>query len=367
MQKNNTKMETLCKKCILPKDYAGAIFNEQGICDFCRDYKPPQYLGESKLKEDILHILKDKKSDKYDCIIGLSGGRDSTYLLWYIVNILKLRPLAVFVDSKLIPNETLSNINKTVAILKVDLIVKKHELLLKSVKHFLKSWPNYPSPASLISLCTGCRLGLCKLINEEALNRNIPIVLTGGTPFEQGLFKTNLISPKKNRKIPFILGYGKQIFRNPSLISNLSCLKVQIDEYFNVLWRFKKPKLVYIAPFNNYIRWEEKKIEEILKNELDWKRYPGLESSYRGDCEIGIIRQFLYDKMLGYNDKDDHLSWLIRDNQISRNEGLDRIKREKETKLDILKSSFDKFGIDFLEYINKVERNARKYNIVYKP
>jgi hypothetical protein len=191
--------------------------------------------------------------------------------------------------------------------------------------------------------------------------------LTGGTPFEQGLFKTNLISSKKNRKIPFILGYGKQIFRNPSLISNLSCLKVQIDEYFNVLWRFKKPKLVYIAPFNNYIRWEEKKIEEILKNELDWKRYPGLESSYRGDCEIGIIRQFLYDKMLGYNDKDDHLSWLIRDNQISRNEGLDRIKREKETKLDILKSSFDKFGIDFLEYINKVERNARKYNIVYKP
>jgi hypothetical protein len=360
-------MENICKKCILPRNYAGAVFNEEGVCDYCMDYVSPQYLGESKLKDDILEILKERKSGEYDCIIGLSGGRDSTYLLWFIVKKLQLKPLAVFVDSQLIPPETLLNIKKTVSILKVDLVVKKHDFLLKTVRHYLQSWRKYPNPASLITLCTGCRLGLEKFISEEARLRNIPIVFSGGTPFEKGYFKQNLVSSKKNKKLPFLLGYGKQILKNPSLVSNLTCLKIQIDEYFHVLWKLRKPGYVRFYPFSNYIRWEEKKIEETLKNELDWKKYPGLASSYRGDCEVGIIRQFLYDKMLGYNDKEDHLSWLIRDNQISRAEGLERIKKEKETGTDILKISFGKLGIDFIDYISIVEKNARKKKIAFKP
>lgn len=364
-------MEQLCQKCILPESYAGIHFNEKRVCNLCEHYDPPQYLGEDKLKEDVFNILKDKKNNKYDCIVGLSGGRDSTFLLWYIVNVLKLKPLALFVDSKLIPETTISNIKKTVKILGVDLVIRQHLFLQKTVRHFLKSWPNNPDPAALITLCTGCRLGLTKLIDEEAVNQNIPIIFIGATPFERGFFKQNLISPKRNGNASFVLGYGRQVMRNPHLISNLSSLKIQINEYFTVPWVFKSRKrklnnYVQIEPFTNYFRWEEKKIEETLKNKLNWERYPGMESSYRGDCYVGIIRQFLYDKMLNYNDKDDHLSWLIRDKQITREEALNRIDKEKETGIDILKSSFGKLGIDYSDYISKVEKKARKHNIAFK-
>ena len=367
--KKTDTMEHLCKECILPENYSGVILNEKGICNLCSGYKSPQYLGEDRLKVDITNILKDKKNNKYDCIVGFSGGRDSTYLLWYIVNILKLKPLAVFVDSKLIPETTLSNIKKTARILGVDLIIRQHEFLQKTVVHFLKSWVNYPNPATLITLCTGCRLGVTKLVNEEVVSRNIPILFAGGTPFEAGLFKKNLISLNRNGNFSFILGYGKQVIHNLSLISNFSCLKIQIDEYFTVPWasisKTRKLNYVGIEPFKNYFRWEEKIIDETLKNVLDWERYPGLESSYRGDCEIGIIRQFLYNKMLGYNDKDDHLSWLVRDKQILRDDALKRVKNEKETKIDILHLIFGKLGIDFSDFISKVEKNARKHNLHY--
>jgi hypothetical protein len=360
-------MEHLCKKCILPNNYSGISFNEMGICNLCESFKKSQYLGEDKLKEDINTILKEK--NEYDCVVGFSGGRDSTYLLWYIVNVLRLKPLAVFVDSKLIPETTISNIEKTIKILGVDLIVRQHDFLKNTVKHFLTSWLNYPHPATLITLCTGCRLGITRLLEEETINRNIPILFAGGTPFEQGLFKKNLIATNRNSNLSFVLGYGKQIIHNPSLISNLSCLKTQIDEYFTVPWAFisknRKMNYIRIEPFLKYFRWEEQKIEDILKQELNWERYPGIESSYRGDCEVGIIRQFLYNKMLGYNDKDDHLSWLIRDKQISREEALNRISKEKETGLDILKLTFAKLGFDYTDYINKIEKNVRKHNKNY--
>jgi hypothetical protein len=354
------KTSQLCAKCILPANYAGISFNEKGICNFCERYKSPRYLGEERLKKDVFTILNENKHKSYDCVVGLSGGRDSTYLLWYIVNVLKIKPLAVFVDSKLIPETTVSNVKKTVNLLGVDLKIRVHEFLEKSVKHFLMAWLKNPDPATLITLCTGCRYGMRSMINEETAKRNIPILFEGGTPFEKGYFKKNLISTKRKNSLSFILGYGKKLIYNPSLISNLSCLKIQINEYITLANMTRKLSYVRILPFTKYFRWEEKKIEDTLKSELKWERYPGLESSYRGDCEVGVVRQFLYNKMLNYNDKEDHLSWLIRDNQITREEALTRISKEKETKVEIIGKAFEKLGIDYSEYIDILEKNARK-------
>lgn len=362
-------MKLLCKNCILPQNYAGISINEDGLCNLCEDFKPIKYLGEDKFKEDVKAILKKNKSSNYDCLVGLSGGRDSTYLLWYIVKVLKIKPLALFVDSGLIPVETLSNIRKTVDLLNVDLIKKTHEYLQKTVKHFLKSWQKYPHPATLITLCTGCRYGYLQLLRKEAVAHKVPIVFEGGTFFEEGTFKKDLISQNSESNLSFIAGYGKQILKNPALISNPACLKIQVDEFLTMPWspiaKFKKHHYVHLMPFRNYFRWEQDKIEATIQKELNWKRYPGLESSYRGDCDVGIIRQYLYNFALGYNDKDDHLSWLIRDGQITREEALRRIEKEKNINADILKASFVKLGFDFEEYMKAVSRNAKKYKIEY--
>ena len=329
---------------------------------------PINYLGAEKLKKDVSKLLQNAtKKSNYDCIVGFSGGRDSTYLLWYVVNVLKLKPLAVFSNSMLIPQQTLSNIQKTTTLLGVDLLIKEHNYLKICSKHYLNSWAKYPSPATLITLCTGCRLGFSEILYKETIKRKIPFYFTGGTPFEKGYFKKNLISNKHDH-FSFPIGYIKQVIKNPSLISSIRCLMMLIKEYYLMPKYLSnaKDKPVRISPFYKYLRWEKEKIEKTIKNELEWERYPGLASSYRGDCEIGVIRQFLYNKFLGYNDKDDHLSCLIRDNQISREEALRQTEIEKNIKPEILMKAFKKLGFNFNDYITQIEINARKHDILYK-
>jgi hypothetical protein len=355
----------LCKKCILPHDYVGISINKNGICNYCEDYKPTEYLGNKILKQRILKLSKNG-NQSYDCIVGFSGGRDSTYLLWYVVTKLHLKPLAVFVDSKLIPEQTILNIKNTVKILGVDLIIKQHDYLKNAFKHHLQAWLKRPVPETLITFCVGCRLGFKKFLYDEAIKRAIPVVLSGGSPFEGKQYKSKIIKSNPNNiKISsFIIGYIKQLILNPIIASNYFGLKTQFNEfyytYFGLEKKLRKYNIYRIAPYHHYIRWEEKLIENTLIKELGWKRHPELNSSYRGDCKIGLIRQHFYYKLLGYNDKDDHLSCLIRDGQITREDAIKRIEKERDVSVDFLKEIFSEMGLDyysFIEKINKIPHN----------
>ena len=90
-------MTDICTKCILTKSTPGIDFDQNGICNYCRTYEPMKILGESELIE-TLEIHKAKKN-KYDCMVGLSGGRDSTYTLWKLVKDYKLKVLAIHYDN----------------------------------------------------------------------------------------------------------------------------------------------------------------------------------------------------------------------------------------------------------------------------
>jgi hypothetical protein len=78
-----TKMQR-CTKCILPSSFPGIVFNEQGICNYCLQHVPVSVYGEAELKR-VLSQYRGK-GDKYDCILTLSGGRDSAFVMHQIQN-----------------------------------------------------------------------------------------------------------------------------------------------------------------------------------------------------------------------------------------------------------------------------------------
>ena len=67
-----------CSRCLLPETYPNIRYNEEGVCNYCLSYTPVEYKGEEKL-EELLGFYRDRgvKYD-YDCVVGVSGGRDST-------------------------------------------------------------------------------------------------------------------------------------------------------------------------------------------------------------------------------------------------------------------------------------------------
>jgi predicted PP-loop superfamily ATPase len=84
----------ICSRCLLPNTYPGIEFNEQGICNHCLEYKKPQLLGEAAFSEKI----NSKHGNKYDCVVGISGGKDSCYVAYLAKEKFNLRTLAVCYD-----------------------------------------------------------------------------------------------------------------------------------------------------------------------------------------------------------------------------------------------------------------------------
>ncbi len=116
----------VCSRCVMDDTVKGITFDENGECTFCKihdDLENKFPLNEetpNRLQTLVDKIKKDGKGKKYDCIVGVSGGRDSTYTLHNAVK-LGLRPLAVHFDNGWNSEIAVQNIKNATDILKVDL------------------------------------------------------------------------------------------------------------------------------------------------------------------------------------------------------------------------------------------------------
>jgi len=338
-----------CKSCILPDTYPGIQFSNKGICHFCTSYKPKDYWGEEKLREDILC----HKGKRYDCLVGFSGGRDSSYLLWYFVRKLGLRVVAYSANNGFMPGHTLDNMRRISEILGVRLIVKEHMYLKKCLKSHLKAWMKKPDASSIGLLCVGCRLGMDLGTYMFAVREKIPVIAVGGTRFEGKGYKINVFKHRNS----YFRGIVKQVLRNPYWIVNPVCLLTQGMEFWIHYRRIlRKRNIKYISPFSRYIEWKEKTILSVIEKELEWTKNPKLHSTWRGDCDVAILKGYLYKKALGFNDWDDGLSALVRDQQISREEALMRLKKEGSVSEEIVEEILSHIGISFPEFKKSIMR-----------
>lgn len=358
-------MKNYCKKCLLPDDYVNIELDNNGVCQHCRNFKLTDYLGAEKLKELIKNPLSLNKSSKYDCIVGFSGGRDSTYLLWYIVKVLNLKPLAVFSDDLFIPEIALKNIETTCRVLGVELRAIKHDYLKKCLRHHLTAWIKRPVPESLMFINVGERIGYETLVELEAIKEGVNLIFGGRTPIQsEEKYKTEVMKINHRGGIfSWIAGYLKQVILNPSLALNLYCLKIQYKEFMIGKWKEKLIKdnnLTIVHPFFEYIHWNEKEIEDILFNELKWESPKGEKQTGRIGCEVDSLRQYLFYRTLGYNDSNVDLSVLIRDGQLSRTEAAKKLEIALDIPDDYIIYILNKAGVNSSKFMSKLDKKYPK-------
>src|SRR5688500_4366722 len=95
----------ICSRCIYDDRTPAITFDDQGVCNYCRtvekradQYQTGQAGGEQTIREIVSQIKKDGAGKKYDCVIGVSGGTDSSYMVYWAIQ-QGLRPLAVHYDN----------------------------------------------------------------------------------------------------------------------------------------------------------------------------------------------------------------------------------------------------------------------------
>ena len=335
-----------CTKCILPETFPGIEFDENGVCNYCHDYEPMKVFGEKEF-EKLLSQYRNK-GEKYDCIVPISGGRDSSFVLHQMVKKYEMRVLTLTVDSGAILPEGYRNIKRITEVLNVDHVwlrdEKKIEIAKQNVKIKFHGWLKNPSINTIVPVLNSGDKTMNLQMAKYAKENKIPLILggniIGNSTIEQDHWKTGFLgvfpdehgvysTPDKIKvSLLFILEYLKNSynFRVPILKEYMEGASVYFFE--SIL----RPRGVEFLGFFDYICWNEKEILPTIYNELDWKGASDATTTWRIDDAAYPLMNYLYYKLVGFTEHDEMYSKMVREGQISRGEALKRCLADHESR-----------------------------------
>jgi N-acetyl sugar amidotransferase len=317
-----------CTKCILPLSLPKVKVGNSTECSFCATYTGPIADADKKVWEkkeaQLKKILNNVKSKgKYDCIVPISGGKDSTFVLYYAVKVLKLRPLAFNYDNGFRSKEAVQNIERAVDKLGVDLIVYRpnQQFMLKLFKTFLQKAGEFCSP---------CNMLIGASMKQIAKQRGIKYILTGNV----SRISTSLegMSPVRYYDRVYYLNVVKGVFpykevkyaiEEPYLIKGIKRLFGQGQQNINVL---------------NYLPVTREEIIETLEKELDWEQPEG--ELQHGDCLLDHLKDYVLHHKWGCSETTVLYSHFVRNGLVSRDEALKRIEVEERNTPGIYLNTF---------------------------
>lgn len=292
----------ICKKCILPENFKNISFNDEGVCSYCINHttvaKSINISNEERTKkcEEIDAIIeKNRGKALYDCVVGFSGGKDSTYLLWILKNKYKLNVLAVVIDHGFFPEVTINNIDIVQKKLGID--VMRYNINSGFMERFFRyKFENYKTKAIFDDVCADCSNILEGNVIKVAASLNIPLVFIG-------------LSPEQVNR------YFYEIPRN-HLLEQWSMKEVREDSQFKPMdykysWdgRDSDENLKVILPFHVW-EYDEQKIVNLLEKEDILPKKDSNPLMTR--CKILDTMCYLDKKRIGYDGFIAPFSDLIR-------------------------------------------------------
>ena len=172
-------MSKRCTSCLLPDTYPDVTFDSEGVCNHCREYAKPQPLGE----ERFLQKIRSRKGADYDCVVGISGGKDSCYVAYLAKKKYGLRALAVTYDFPFMVELARQNIKTVCDNLGLELLVVKSR---NNLEHDLmrNHLTSLAATGTTWGQCMFCHYGIEAILYRTARSRGIPFILSGVTDSE---------------------------------------------------------------------------------------------------------------------------------------------------------------------------------------
>ena len=339
----------ICTNCIMDTSDPQITFDEKGVCDYCRNYYSeilpnwhPDEQGKAELMEIARKIRKEGEGKDFDCIIGMSGGLDSSYTVYIAKEIMGLRPLIYHVDAGWNTQQAVSNIEKLVDGLGLDLYtdVINWEEMKDLHGAFLKSQiadQDMPQDIAFFSS-----------LYKFAKQNKIHYVLTGANfsteccrePEEWGAYPgidKRLINDIHSQ-------FGKKELKTFPIVDILS---------YKIFYRYIYGMNI-IKPLN-YVPYIKGEAENLLLEKFGWEKFLHKHHESRF---TRFFEDYWMPKKFGYEKRRAHFSSLILTKQMNRAEALDRISRPE---LD------DQFWKHEFEYIaNKLDLSVEDLQRIFK-
>ncbi len=311
MKFNKKKLSyQVCTRCIMDTTAADIRFDNNGICNYCSDYLKREAKTKKTQKDldDFLsEVKKNGKNKKYDCVIGLSGGVDSTFSLLKACEH-GLRPLAVHMDNGWNSELAQNNISNLVRKFNVDLIT-----------HVI-NWREYRNYQEAFFLANVIDVELLMdnamlAVNYIYANKfNLKYILSGTNTSTEGFKIPHNWSWFKNDK-KNIISIGKKFTNQRS--KTFPMFGTYEFIYYEL---FKKIKWILFPDYFDYKKNEA--LEEIIKK-CDFRPYP---YKHYESVFTRFYQAYILPKKFGVDKRKIHLSNLIVSNQLSRKNALAKMQ-----------------------------------------
>ena len=258
-------MITRCVRCLMPSTYPDITFNNDGVCNHCLSYKKSEPIGEDL----FLQKIHSKHGEQYDCVLGISGGKDSCYVAYLAKKKFGLRALAVTYDFPFMVDLARKNIKAVCENLEIDLLVVKsrNNLEYNLMRNHLIS---LAATGTTWGQCMFCHYGIEAVLYETARSRGIPFILSGVTNNETWWNPGNRIGilAKRLKNLPFSEKALFGVYQSRAyigLVDQRRQFPIPGNSCFNVYKRAHSPSNgPETIPVFNYIEWDQDVIEKTL-------------------------------------------------------------------------------------------------------
>ena len=344
-----------CKKCLLPETYETIEFSD-GSCNICEsNIKLKKAIDWVKKKKELLNLVNNYKGKfDYDCIIPFSGGKDSTFQAYYIVKVLKLKPLLIRFNHGFLRRKIKENTEKTLKKLGVDII------------EFTPNWRivkklMFESFNRKTDFCWHCHTGIYSYPIRLAIKLNVPLVIFGEPLAEMSAY----------------YDYNEMEYEDEEKFDRTRNLGISADDMYGMINSKEDPidkrdLYPYTFPskkdFNNagimsinlgsFIEWDYEKQYQIINKELGWSKdeLEGVpdelnKAGSKIECYMQGTRDYLKFIKRGYSRISQLVSIEARKGKISPLEAKKFIEGEgkKPPSLEI-----------FLDYMGMTEEEFNK-------
>lgn len=354
----------ICSNCVMDTTDTNIFFDYNGVCDHCNTYysfiEPNWHTDERsrlELEKVVKKIRKDGHGKDFDCILGMSGGVDSSYLLYLAVEKLGLRPLVFHVDAGWNSQEAVNNIEVLIDGLKLDLytdVINWEEMKDLQLSFFKSGVPHIDTPQDHAFFAT-----MYKFANQY----NIRNILTGAN------YSTECIRNPKEW-----MYYQSDSVQIQDIHNKFGKLPLKDFPFTSILWHkvyLKYFKGIQVFSPLNYMPYNKIEAIKLLKEKFGWQEYT--QKHFESRFTRFYESYWLYEKF-GYDVRKVQFSSLILTGQMTREEALNELKKLPYDKENI-KHDFEyianKLGIttdelqSYFELPNKTYKDYKNQEWVY--
>lgn len=343
----------ICSRCVSDTTMTEIVFDESGVCNFCKLHDafvkthPLGKEGEVLINTLVEKIKLSGKGKKYDCIVGTSGGTDSTFLLYWAVKVAGLRPLAVTFDNGWNTEIAVNNIKNATNALNVDLhtIVADWEEMRDLQRSFMK--------ASVSDADAPSDYAIYSVLYREAVREGVKYSLNGhsfraegSVPKSWSYFDGRYVKDVQKR-----FGTGK--------VKSFPLMSMTQFAYWTVVKGIRDVRVF------DYIAYDKAKAKEIIKNELGWSDYGG---HHHENNFTRFFQSYYLPVKFNIDKRKVEYSALIRSGQRTREDVMEELKNPYPFDMKDVDYVVKKLGFSNEEWeaIMKAPRKTFKdYNSYY--